>query len=95
MNSKRRAWFQFHLSTALAVMFAAGGLIWANTATRDYGWPFAAVKTYDVRAMTTKGCISFTSREVQYTHIALDAALGLTLCGALAFVCERISRGDV
>jgi hypothetical protein len=29
-NAKRR-WFQIHLSTAIVLMFAAGGLMWANT----------------------------------------------------------------
>jgi hypothetical protein len=30
----RRARFQIHLSTAIVLMFAAGGLIWANTMVR-------------------------------------------------------------
>src|SRR5438445_5917 len=32
--SKRR-WFQFHLSTAVVLMFVAGGLMWANTRVDD------------------------------------------------------------
>lgn len=27
----RRSWFQLHLSTCIVLMFAAGGLMWANT----------------------------------------------------------------
>jgi|SRR5579862_1262852 len=52
----RRARFQIHLSTAIVLMFVAGGLIWANIGvsiyklnfhgTRSthlqYGWPFKA-----------------------------------------------------
>ncbi|MEI6231403.1 MAG: hypothetical protein WCT04_00005, partial [Planctomycetota bacterium] len=36
--------FQFHLSTAIVLMFVAGGLIWANTRDRydtvRYSYPF-------------------------------------------------------
>ena len=28
--AKKRRWFQFHLSTAIVMMFVAGGLLWAN-----------------------------------------------------------------
>ncbi len=28
--STKRPWFQFHLSTAIVLMFAASGLLWAN-----------------------------------------------------------------
>lgn len=30
MTDPRRPWFQFHLSTALVLMFAASGLLWLN-----------------------------------------------------------------
>ena len=29
-DKPRRAWFQLHLSTAIVMMFVAGGLLWAN-----------------------------------------------------------------
>lgn len=29
-ESQKRPWFQIHLSTAVVLMFVAGGLIWAN-----------------------------------------------------------------
>ncbi|MCY3017909.1 MAG: hypothetical protein NTW87_02605 [Planctomycetota bacterium] len=28
---KKRPWFQFHLSTAVVLMFVVGGLVWLNT----------------------------------------------------------------
>ena len=31
---KRRAWFQFHLSTAIVLMFVAAGLLWLNMRAR-------------------------------------------------------------
>jgi len=33
MSDKPRRWFQIHLSTAIALMFVAGGLMWLN-----FGW---------------------------------------------------------
>ena len=33
---KKRPWFQFHLSTAVVLMFVAGGLMWANTHCESY-----------------------------------------------------------
>ncbi|MCY3022420.1 MAG: hypothetical protein NTW87_25855, partial [Planctomycetota bacterium] len=54
-----RSWFQFHLSTAVVLMFVAGGLLWANTRCYElphqeggchcrspdcYGFPFTAVE---------------------------------------------------
>src|SRR5262245_3611696 len=33
----KRRWFQFHLSTAIILMFVAGGLMWANFRTAETG----------------------------------------------------------
>jgi hypothetical protein len=33
----KRKWFQIHLSTAVTLMFAASGLLWANTAQLTNG----------------------------------------------------------
>ncbi|HLX63868.1 MAG TPA: hypothetical protein VKX17_21530 [Planctomycetota bacterium] len=50
----RRKWLQVHLSTAIVLMFVAGGIIWANVRERwsvdifefavyrELGWPFVA-----------------------------------------------------
>ena len=35
MNKPARRLFQIHLSTAIVLMFAAGGIIWANTTERQ------------------------------------------------------------
>jgi hypothetical protein len=40
MSEMPRRWFQIHLSTAIILMFAAGGLLWANAKQhrgREYG----------------------------------------------------------
>lgn len=34
-ESRKRPWFQLHLSTAVVLMFVAGALIWANTRQRS------------------------------------------------------------
>ena len=34
MTDKKRRWFQIHLSTAVVLMFVAGGLMWANVAEK-------------------------------------------------------------
>ncbi len=36
--TKRRR-FQLHLSTAIVLMFAAGGIVWANVSMRKAPWP--------------------------------------------------------
>jgi|SRR5579862_5858541 len=56
-NPPRRKRFQVHLSTAVVLMFAAGGLIWGNVTPNklrdftcgadygiEYGWPNGAYK---------------------------------------------------
>ena len=41
-DKPRRAWFQIHLSTAIVLMFVAGGLLWANVVYRvDPSFAFA------------------------------------------------------
>lgn len=47
MSEKKRRWFQIHLSTAIVLMFVAGGLIYRNLCPYDVGgfkeiigWPF-------------------------------------------------------
>jgi hypothetical protein len=51
----RRARFQVHLSTAIVLMFAAGGLMWLNVDIHSdckfFGWP------YDVVAWSDAYCL--------------------------------------
>jgi hypothetical protein len=60
MDKPLRAWFQIHLSTAIVLMFVAGGLVWANIRQRitevtflvsviDRGWPYVWAKDEDSR----------------------------------------------
>jgi len=45
VSGKRRAWFQIHLSTAIVMMFVAGGLMWMNMRLQRFeDLPFDANK---------------------------------------------------
>jgi len=35
-DKSKRPWFRFHLLTAMLMMFAAGGFVWANTLPQRY-----------------------------------------------------------
>ena len=88
---KRR--FQIHLSTAIVMMFVAGGIIWASQPIlmtlidfetnrryirNFYGWPFRAI-----------------SENVVLTHdlpIALDVITAMTILVSVYFLCEWLIR---
>jgi hypothetical protein len=72
-----RAWFRFHLSTAVALMFFAAALLWANIA-RD-GWPRAARVWYPDESTTVV--------------FALDAGLCVALLAFAGAVAELLARG--
>ena len=38
MSEKKRRWFQIHLSTAIVMMFVAGGIMWPNLIPRHRAW---------------------------------------------------------
>ena len=50
-DKPRHRWLQIHLSTAIVLMFVAGGLTWANATKRVYAewsrtFPATSAKTY-------------------------------------------------
>ena len=53
--AKKRPWFQYHLSTAVVLMFVAGGLMWANMTPER--------KVYD----QVEYCIAPGATSAQYT----------------------------
>src|SRR5690349_11232386 len=91
--------FQIHLSTAIVLMFVAGGLIWTNVRggivkrvedtifiDHYYGWPFGDLiysTTFDNTIQTYW---------IDYTKIALDLGVALLLLLAVYFLCERLIR---
>ncbi len=48
-DNTRRPWFRFHLLTAVLMMLAAGGIMWANL--RGYEGPTRAVEFYNERGV--------------------------------------------
>lgn len=83
--------FQFHLSTAIIVMFMAAYFQWANCRLicknpYGYGWPLCAVEMDQYKDVTR-------FKKVNIIGIVLDLGLAGTTLIALGYVCERtISR---
>ena len=98
--------FQIHLSTAIVLMFVAGGLIWANTEWQfefdqhsgidgpqpGLGWPcIAFIPAQDVRY---GGMFYRPAHEAFVFHsmIALDVTVALFILLAVWFICEWLIR---
>ena len=97
---KKRPWFQYHLSTAVVVMFVASGLLWANLSEAPggnlsdwgvtvhvYGWP---AKVYWVTADNTGA--GFFWKERGYGGLAIDAGIALAILLTVAVLCEWAVR---
>ncbi len=91
---KKRPWFQFHLSTAVVLMFVAAGLLWLNM--RDtwspwvilHGWPFVATE----RMVHFDNDFPF-ALHVKPLGLAANALFALVVLYLVAFLCEwRIRR---
>ncbi|MCY3021957.1 MAG: hypothetical protein NTW87_23340 [Planctomycetota bacterium] len=66
---KKRTWFQFHLSTAVVLMFVAGGLMWANLCAKVCGmetWDSALFKEMAASVPGDEGRVSITGRSVYW-----------------------------
>jgi hypothetical protein len=97
---KKRPWFQFHLSTAVVMVFVAAGLLWLNTTSRcpdkktyaAYGWPLGAYDRYgllnmDGRYEKAEGWI--------ISGLVVNVLVGLTAILVVGIVCEwQIRLGD-
>ena len=90
---KPRRWFQFHLSTAVVLMFVAAGLIWANAERTKFslgeqicyfrGWPY----TFDGNIQADVIHDFF-----RWNNVVWNIAIALLILGAVAFVCEWTAR---
>jgi hypothetical protein len=88
---KRR--FQIHLSTAIVMMFVAGGLIWANVSgTRhpsynyiEHGWPFRS-------QMHFVGLGSYEGEEMPYLCASIDGMVAITFLLITHAICEWLIR---
>jgi hypothetical protein len=99
----KRPWFQYHLSTAIILMFVASGLLWLNLTEsttiwrlddvpfsfRQWGWPFLWPHNPWAHSQPY-----FISPSVDYySPLIVDAAIATALLVFIAFVLEyRIRR---
>jgi len=104
LEKPKRKFWQFHLSTAVLMMFVVGGQLWTNTSGTDrlrigiiyFGWPIAfygdATKaTYSFLGATESAPLEGFS----YLRFAENAIVNLAILAALAFLFEtRIRRRE-
>src|SRR5947207_2506379 len=94
--------FQIHLSTAIVMMFVAGGLMWANT--RDsgpmttqngaqhgaYGWPMLGVFIYHNAVPFSRD--AHIIRSYSFPSIAFDLLAAIYFLIGVCFLSERLRR---
>ena len=97
MSEKKRRLFQIHLSTAIVMMFVAGGLVRANTAARIFaysegkdpwfanGWPITFLEKLEDGSEW---------RQIFWSALYADIAISVLILGTVAFVCERLTRRE-
>ena len=92
----RRPWFQVHLSTAIVLMFVAGGLLWANATPQveysgntpweiTYGWPY-------IFHGEPGHIVANVPRYTFFSNAAIDFGITIVLLIASATVCELLLR---
>lgn len=112
IDKPARRWrFQIHLSTAIVMMFAAGGIIWANTRDLDdvqsgmldgygiteqhCGWPFTAIEFFQ----WPRNPSHIEERSTEWFFHKIQAAFNAVTTAAILFmvwyVCERRARNGV
>ena len=92
---------QLHLSTCIVLMFAAGGILWANTVP----YSAALVQIHNSDGTTTLiypaaygdpfrilRCGTNDYQSLEYTGIAGNLFVGLLLLSGLAWICEYFLR---
>ena len=97
---EKRPWFQIHLSTAVVLMFAAGGLMWANstkyfvfTSRDDHqvgcrGWPITMWWS-DPSIINPKGSENDYEPVFSFLNASLNALVAIAILLAICFRCER------
>ena len=105
-DKPHRSWFQLHLSTAIVMMFVAGGVTWANFSPESGGhFEFVPIPPQQgmmfpvLPTRTSYGwpyrCFDLYGEEHRfwsYSRLGIDGALALIiLCGS-AIICEYFLR---
>jgi hypothetical protein len=98
----RRARFQIHLSTAIVLMFVAGGMMWANTTThrtvrgvmpiaQDEGVTYHTIFNYNYGwpFVAIVYCdLRASYAELYYVAIIANALIAISTLTTTLFVCE-------
>ncbi len=91
---KKRGLFQIHLSTAIVLMFVAGGLLWANFIPRHdgtglvKGWPYPVLYDCGGRALTFRHFWGGSS----VTYAIMNSLEGVAILIASYCLCESAIR---
>jgi hypothetical protein len=101
-NPKKRPWFQFHLSTAVVLMFVAAILLYLNLVVswdspfpnwRNCGWPVVAFRCESENWALT----AITQWQIVYIDwpcVAFDVLFLAAWLIAIARACERHIRNE-
>ena len=88
----KRPWFQYHLSTAIVLMFVAAALLWLNIGLHEhglYGWPFH-VYSYDFTYFDAGlGGYQATPTTQNVAWLVTDIVIALLLLVAMMIACEE------
>ncbi|MCY3023238.1 MAG: hypothetical protein NTW87_30035 [Planctomycetota bacterium] len=91
-----RPWLQFHLSTALVLVFVAAALLWLNIGLHEhrlYGWPFH-VFSYDFTYLDQAADRYYLkATQDDWSWLALDVFVAVLLLVAVGAACEHRLRG--
>jgi len=98
-GKKKRPWFQFHLSTAIVLMFVAAGLLWLNLRDPvltskncygdgwyiwDRGWPLPHSRVGTTEFPMTEEYLD----ALFFPGMLADSIVGLSVLVAVAVACE-------
>lgn len=102
---KKRPWFQFHLSTAVVLMFVAAGLMWLNITVfegvlktrepgKSRGWPFGCWGEYTWSAYHWDELVQGPEHrvEVHCWLVLCNLVVALLILCVVGFVCEQYIR---
>ena len=104
--NKRSWWLRIHISTAMVLMFAAGGGLWINTQRRTTDWDVAlSLGHFSYKSATITGWPFAVTCNIdgeekfdsstQGKRICVNILIWLTLLLLVAAVCEyRIRRHE-
>ncbi|MCY3019181.1 MAG: hypothetical protein NTW87_09165 [Planctomycetota bacterium] len=100
---RTRPWLQFHLSTAVVLMFVAAGLLWLNMHDTErqlwieHGWPCVAVRRAEVAFVEGPFGVRLDRPHttIKPWGMAVDGLVAVATLFLVAFLCEsRIRRRE-